>query len=540
MEPITEIAGPPVPSNTPRRPTVLAWIALAVIAVVMLGGLIQQQSVEWSVNEQYGYGWAVPLLCGFLFWRRWQSRSMVPAPNHASGTLVSYPVPVLAVLVLLFFVFTRWIGEANPDWRLVSWALALEVIAGSMVFLYVIGGVSWVKHFAFPILFFLIAVPWPTLVEQPVIQLLTRGIVAATVELLNAFGMAALPRGNIIETAGGLVDVDEACSGVRSLQAALMLSLFFGELHRFTLSKRVALCGISFALACLFNLARTAVLSLIAAQQGSAAVQRWHDIAGTSILVGCFAGVWGAAMWLGRNNKAVEQEPSGAPGQGGALQIQGFRRLSAFQPWLVVFAIALVTGEGAVQLWYGTGKPGSSIHWNPQFPRTNPTFQIIELSPAIRNTLRFNEGESAAWRNNDKTAWQMIYLRWKPGRVAAHLARNHTPEVCLPATGKNLREISEMQPIHVENLALPFRCYITEQNGRPLFVFYSLWEEGASEQRVTTEFLTARTRWEAVMQRRRNPGQRVLQIVISGPGNFAEAEASLRQELPRLVHIQPR
>ena len=38
-----------------------------------------------------------------------------------------------------------------------------------------------------------------------------------------------MPHGNVIETTGGFVDIDTACSGIRSLQAALMLALFFGE-----------------------------------------------------------------------------------------------------------------------------------------------------------------------------------------------------------------------------------------------------------------------------------------------------------------------
>ena len=157
-------------------------------------------------------------------------------------------------LLLLFFLGTRLVEEANPDWRLIGWALALEVIALSLVAVYVSRGAAALKHFAFPILFFLVAVPWPTPVEQPLIQALTRGIVAATVELLNFAGYPAQPHGNVIETTGGFVDIDEACSGIRSLQAALMLALFFGEWRRLGVSRRMALLGIAFALACVFNL----------------------------------------------------------------------------------------------------------------------------------------------------------------------------------------------------------------------------------------------------------------------------------------------
>ena len=46
-------------------------------------------------------------------------------------------------------------------------------------------GAARARHFAFPILFFLVAVPWPTVIEHPTVQFLTRTIVTATVEVLN-------------------------------------------------------------------------------------------------------------------------------------------------------------------------------------------------------------------------------------------------------------------------------------------------------------------------------------------------------------------
>ena len=36
--------------------------------------LINHLRVAWSVNPQYAYGWAVPFLCGYLIWRKAESR----------------------------------------------------------------------------------------------------------------------------------------------------------------------------------------------------------------------------------------------------------------------------------------------------------------------------------------------------------------------------------------------------------------------------------------------------------------------------------
>src|SRR5437763_6962382 len=36
--------------------------------------LCRELSGEWSVNEQYSYGWFVPFFALFLFWLRWEGR----------------------------------------------------------------------------------------------------------------------------------------------------------------------------------------------------------------------------------------------------------------------------------------------------------------------------------------------------------------------------------------------------------------------------------------------------------------------------------
>ena len=504
--------------------------ALAVLAYVWLRVVLHLR-VIWTVDEQYAYGWAVPFLCALLFWRRWFDRAPSPVQSSEFKVQGSKFVPwtwCLAVLLLIAFLLTRLVEEANPDWRLVSWALALEVTGLTLVFVALSGGVRALKQFAFPILFFLVAVPWPTPIEQPLIQLLTRGIVALTVELLNGFGFPALTHGNVIETAGGFVDVDEACSGIRSLQAALMLALFFGEWRRLNGARRVTLLGVSFALACVFNLARTVTLALVATKQGSAAVARWHDPAGVTILLGCFCGVWAAATWLARGQRLGDTE-TGRQREASGLQV-------SWSPSLpLLLAALLLAGEIGIRLWYASALRIVTPEWHAEFPRGESGFKTLELPSAAREILRYDEGESASWRHADGTRWQMIYLRWEPGRTATTLARNHTPEICLPAAGKNLRDISDVPSVQAAGLQLPFRCYTTEQGGRPLFVFYSLWEDGATEQRNVTELLTRRVRFEAVRERRRNPGQRVLQIGLWGARDAAHAEELLRAELPKLI-----
>jgi exosortase len=194
---------------------------------------------EWQLNPQYGFGYLVPLLTAVLVWRRWPERPPVPASQPpATGPLA---VAVAAALLLLLLPL-RVTLEANPEWRLLYWLHGFQMVALTLVLLHWVGGWNWVRFFLPPILFVLIAVPWPMQLEQFCIQGLMRLVAGLTVSIADLLGIPAVQHGNLVEVDAGMVGIDEACSGVRSLQSALMLSLFLGEMYRFTLARRAALC----------------------------------------------------------------------------------------------------------------------------------------------------------------------------------------------------------------------------------------------------------------------------------------------------------
>jgi exosortase len=188
----------------------------------------QELCDEWHLNPQYSYGYVVPFLGLALFWRRWPERPPITQSKSAWAL-------VAASLILVLLPPIRVCLQANPEWRLLYWLHGAATVALSLCLLYFIGGRSWILFFAPPIAFMFIAIPWPVGLEQSIIQGLMRTTAALTVECAGWFGIPCVQHGNLIQTTVGLVGIDEACSGVRSLQSALMLSLFLGEMHRFTI-----------------------------------------------------------------------------------------------------------------------------------------------------------------------------------------------------------------------------------------------------------------------------------------------------------------
>lgn len=179
--------------------------AFALIAFLLLWlEVIYQLQSEWSLNPQYGYGWTVPFLAAWLFYQRWGKRPE-PAASRARGLTI-----VIALLAAAILLPARIVAVANPDWRLLSWTMALAAVVISLAAVFLAGGRPWLRHLAFPILFFLVAVPWPVQLEQAVVQSLMRADTAITIQILNAIGTLAVQHGNVIELSTGQVGIDDA------------------------------------------------------------------------------------------------------------------------------------------------------------------------------------------------------------------------------------------------------------------------------------------------------------------------------------------
>ena len=262
------------------------WFALVAFGLLWLE-VVSRLRFEWSVNPQYGYGWTVPFLAAYAFWRRLQN---APVASQAGNVFLTLLLTIAAAAGLLPI---RLIQEANPDWRILSWAMALSAITISFAGIYLAGGSRRVRHFAFPLLFFLVAVPWPTQFEQTVIQGLMRLVASINVEVLNLIGISAVQMGNVIELSTGFVGIADACTGVRSLQATFMVSLFLGEFYEFAIVRRILLVLAGAALAFFCNLVRTFLLVYIGAERGIDSIKSWHDPAGLTILMACLFGLWG-------------------------------------------------------------------------------------------------------------------------------------------------------------------------------------------------------------------------------------------------------
>ncbi|MCA1660064.1 MAG: exosortase/archaeosortase family protein [Verrucomicrobiaceae bacterium] len=497
-------------------------IAHAIVPVLLWLWLFWHLHFTWSLTEQYNYGWAVPFLAAFLFYQRWPARPPADRPGNSRAATFAGWFILLALLPL------RVVEEANPDWRLLSWVFALLVVAFSLLALLRLGGVSWARHFAFPVCFPLVAVPWPVQFENAVVHALTRAVAYIAVEAAGWLGIAAFQVGNVIQLASGFVGVDEACSGVKTLQASLMVSLFLGELLMLRAGRRVALLGLGCAWVLACNVVRATTLVIISARSGIPAMEQWHDFIGTAVLVLGMGGLFGAAFLLSEKREALSRgEPGTASLPAAPIQIA-----------LAVLWLGAVFG--ATELWYRFHERQLLTHagWQARWPEELGAKEA-PIADAAADILRYNHASSAAWMSPEGGRWWGFFARWEPGRAALQLVRSHSPEICLPAVGRTFR--GELAPVTLATPARPlgFRVYEFEQGGQPLFVFVCIQEDksaGAGAESRALEW-SARGRFLAAWRGERNLGQRLLEIAVVGLPDFSSARAALGESLS--VIVQP-
>jgi exosortase len=535
--------------------------------------LCRQLSGEWSVNEQYNFGWFVPFFALYLFWLRWQDRPEPPVNGQWSVVggqrLIAVAIGLITLLLLLPI---RLFEIANPEWRPLDWIHTAVVVTLTLLYIWYAGGVPWLRHFAFPIAFVFVAVPWVTPVEAPVIQGLMRVVARVATETAMLLGIPARLEGNLIRVSSGLIGVNEACSGIRSLQTSLMIGLLFGELKRLSIPRRVALVIGAVAIALFANFLRAVFLVRVAATRNILEVTRWHDIAGYTIIALVFVGTLGLAYLLGRSKtkshkSEVTSQTSQVSGQWSVVSRQpSASYLAAALCWLLFVEIGTTA-------WYRVHESNlvSSIRWSVKWPEQALNFHELKIDKEIRSVLRFDEGQAAAWTvpadTSPATLGQpkpsaiicLLYLfRWNPGRNSALLANLHRPDVCLPAVGWTQVADTGVRNYPVNaSFALPFRHFEFHrafENAAPqtAHAFYCLSEDrvppasaaGANPPQMTTSpsSWTRGERIREVFEGRRHLGQQVMEFIVlsRGPTDLDQVEARFARDLPQLIKIESR
>ncbi|MCX8156509.1 MAG: exosortase/archaeosortase family protein [Verrucomicrobiae bacterium] len=480
----------------------------------------------WSSRPEYAFGWAAPVVCGVLFWERWRRR---PAPEPPGTKAWGW---VALVLGLAGLVAGKVTLEVAPILRPAAWVLAGGMVAATLGVAWLAGGRLWVRHFAFPVWLLLVFLPWPTRLEQWVMSHLVQFNVAAVIHALGVLGIPALARGSVMEMETGLVGVDEACSGIRSLQATLVAALVLGELRRLPGWRRLQLLGGGLGVAVCTNFLRTLGLGWLAAREGAGLVEAWHDPAGYGVLGVNFLVLMALAHRLARGVAPEDTEPGSS--RSGGFAVPGLA--------LGVIGGVVCLSEIFIYGWFARAETGrAAVTWQMQWPTNAAGFRHVPLSPAAQQMLGYDEGTMAAWMTTEGMRVQAAYMRWKPSTwrptmARASMAQGHSPTVCLPAVGMVLLREGPEVTLRAGGQGWPCQSYVFDDRGRSVYVYVCLWrdrQDGVNYQvdkrAMVREVLRAIRRGARPL----NTEQRLIMASVHGARAEGEARQALAAEWER-------
>ncbi len=522
---------------------------------MLWGYAIYRLGVFWHRYDDYSFGWFVPPLCLCLFWLRWNDRPHRDPVRAGSGTFLVLGLCAFTLLPAVLF------SVVMPHDRFAAWLFAVPVVAITVIALYFIGGRSYARHFLVPALFLLLAVPWPLKVETPLTVRMAKLNAAVSTRVVNHLGTPAVRNGVLIETGAGPIGRDTACSGVRSFQAGVMISLFLGELFQLGFFRRALLLLGGLGITFLCNVVRTTLLVRASDLKGMDAVNLYYDPAGFIILGITTASLLLLAWMLSLKARAgeVRKEEGAERGEGRAESepSEGDNPPATDETtpvapigWLQTALIAVVAWVTAVEagavLWFGPVGKTSGLQpvWALNLPSQSPEFRLLPISKSVGGDLQFDEGKSAEWRDAGGRTWKLSYLRWLPsasgyGATPPPARQLEAGAVGLLGAGMVLQTNLGVQSLVVNGVGIEVGTRRFLSGGRLVHVCRGYWKAGqshadlpperASESDFGQVFRALKARERGLRE------QRLIELAVWGMETDGEAQAAFQDYLAGMI-----
>ena len=392
----------------------------------VIGGIVRkaQQDSEWW------FCLVTPFIVGWLVWRMRVTLSRLPM----TGSWLGVPV-------LLFGMVLYWFGykadTAYPGY------LAAQLLTLGLIL--TLGGVGWLKQLFFPWAFLVFT--WPMLPLENILAVPLRMMAAQFSGIvLNIIGVDVVREGTGLLSAAnearGLIkgqlfqlDVEEPCSGIRSLFSLMMISALYGWLSLKSWLPRGLLFATAIPLAILGNIVRMVLLALGSLWFGSEfAIGRnidgnqemsfYHSMAGFAVFGVAMAGMFAICTQLERR---LDKRPVAKPDDAEpALARQT-------NSWFFLAAVIGILGGGlAFCAFTDASYQVDPAGIKPDMPNVLGGYVSNEQPMTAREQSMLNEDvriERRLYTKPDRVVLATVVLSGAEKRSL------HPPDVCLPAQG---------------------------------------------------------------------------------------------------------
>jgi len=438
--------------------------------------------MSWWQGEDFNYCYFVPVIVLYLLWeKRVELRSFPLSPSWIGIA------PILCGIALF------WLGELAGEFYTIyigSWFVLIGCI-------WTAAGWRWLKLAAFPLLFLISMFPFPSFINMNLTLRLKLISSKLAVIMLQLCGMSVHREGNVIDLGGMLLQVVDACSGIRYFYPLIVLSILLAYFFKAPFWKKALLVLSTAPVSVISNamrIASTAVLCRIWGEEF--ALGFFHDFSGWLIFMFSL-GLLLFEMWLLKkvlpNPVREKAKLSSVPLTVGPL---GFK---AFLPRFIVVTLLLSTN---VILAHGVDFRHKTPLDKPLsgFPLRVSDWrgEVVEMDKLERSFLNFDDYTMIHYV--DKQGKEIdFYTVYYGSQVKGESI--HSPASCFPGNGWVFKESGVATiPLDKDKGELRVRRAIAENTGERELVYYWFPQRG----RILTNLFQLKfyVFWDALTKRR--------------------------------------
>jgi exosortase D (VPLPA-CTERM-specific) len=500
-----------------------AWLAFAIVATLPLFWFGLAGLADAWTRPEFSHGPVIPVLSFYMY-----LREMKAVPPPTAPVADRWP----GVVVVLLALALAALGNLVRIDHLVFYALIVWV-AGLVLVCFGLrrGLVFWpsVLHLVFML-------PLPQFLYwklNTTLQLVSSEI---GVRLVALAGVPVYLDGNIIDLGVYMLQVAEACSGLRYLFPIMGFTYVFAVLYRGPLWHKLVLLMLAVPVAVLMNAVRIGIIGILVDRFGIAQAEGFlHLFEGWVVFLSCIAILFLMA-------KAMQRVVGDRRPLGQALDLD-FGGLGAqvarirFLPASRALVTAALTTAALGLAW--SLLPARETAPPPRepyalFPRELDGWSgsTQTLKPGIARILAADDYFSGFYSRPDQAAPVDLFLSYYASQTEG--AQIHSPEVCLPGAGW---EVFRIEPVTVELPgtrlgAVALNRAVIQKGLERQLVYY--WFEGRGRQ-FTGDFAARFANIADSLTLGRTDGGLVRVITPIGDDGVAAADGRLRRFLAASV-----
>ncbi len=245
----------------------LLFLLVAIAAAY--ASVIPEMVGDWYNDPNYSHGFLVPLISAYFLSQNWDELKLSPVRPSNAGLAV-----IIGSLLLLLL---GYIGTEYFTMR----ASLVVLVAGIVLYWF---GWAILRLTSLPVAFLIFMVPLPYIVYDSLAFPLKLLVTKASVTVLKILSIPVVSEGNIIMFPQTVLEVADACSGLRSLMSLVTLAVALAFLSQKTSVKRTILIISAVPIAIVTNMIRVIVTGVLASRYGAAVAEGFfHEFAGMAI-----------------------------------------------------------------------------------------------------------------------------------------------------------------------------------------------------------------------------------------------------------------